>query len=56
MGKQIKSLFLLTLLEQVCSYFGFHLTVIQLFISKWEKTMEIYVILLYMFLMLPETF
>ena len=40
MDKQIKSLLLLTLLQQVYFYFSFHLPVIQLLISKWKKSYE----------------
>ena len=41
MGQQIKSSLLIkTRLQKVCSYFSFHLTTIQLFISTWGKSYE----------------
>ena len=41
MGEQIKrSLLIKTLLQQVYSYFSFHLPTVQLFISRWEKCYE----------------
>ena len=59
MGKQIKSSVLLTSLQQVVSYFSFHLPAIQLFISTWSENYTYknnrYIILLYMFLLLQET-
>ena len=40
-GEQIKSsLSIKTLLQEVYSYFSFHLPAIQLFISAWEKSYE----------------
>ena len=40
MGEQIKSTLLLTLWQQVYSYFSFHLPAIRLFISTWKKSYE----------------
>ena len=56
MGKQIKSSLLLTLLQQVYSYFTFHLPVIQLFIGNEQKATKRYIILLHMFLSLQDTY
>lgn len=42
MGKQTTRFLLLTLLQEVYSYFYFHLPAIQLFISTWENVLKTY--------------